>query len=66
MKYRVITDGHRFKVQERSLLWPFWSTVQRPEDLDNKDFGGDKCFDTKEKADAYIKEKTPRVWKEVK
>lgn len=63
--FRIITDGQDFKVQKRTL-WFFWMTVQRPEDLDNKDFGGDKTFTTKKDAEVYINQHTPKKWQVVK
>lgn len=60
---RIITDGHKFKVQTRFLLI-FWRTVQRPEDLDNKDFGGDMSFNSKKEAEQYISNKlTNKKWR---
>lgn len=64
MKFRIITNQSYFKVQYRK--WLMWFTVQEPEDLDNKYFGGDKCFDTKDQAQTYIDSKTPKAWTEVK
>lgn len=54
MNYRIITDSHRFKVQYRQWWNPIWLTIQRPEDLDNKDFGGDKSFSSKAEAQKYM------------
>ena len=62
MLYRIISNGHSFRVQYRSWYNPFWKTVERPEDLDNKDFGGPKDFDSKEKAEKYIESKKPEKW----
>lgn len=64
-RFRIISDGVYFKVQKRVFLF-FGATVQRPEDLDNKDFGGDKSFSSKAEAQKYIKLQTPRKFKEVK
>lgn len=63
--FRIISNGRDFKVQKRVLFF-FWQTVQRPEDLDNKDFGGDKSFDSKEQAEMYIAQQTPKKWEVVK
>jgi hypothetical protein len=62
MKYRIITDGTDFRVQYTKWYYPCWFTVQRPEDLDNKDFGGPKTFTTKESAQEYINQYTPKPW----
>lgn len=62
MKYRIMTNGQEYKVQFKKWYYLFWLTVQRPEDLDNKDFGGDKTFKTKEEAQAYIDSKQPDQW----
>ena len=63
--FRIISNGRDFKVQKRVLFF-FWQNVQRPEELDNKDFGGDKSFDSKEHAELYIAQHTPKKWEVVK
>ncbi len=50
--YRIILDEHFYKIQVKFFL--FWRTIQRPEDLNNKDFGGDMCFNSFEQADEYL------------
>lgn len=53
-KFRIISyNSGRYKVQYRRFLI-FWKTIQRPENLDSKDFGGDMIFGTKEKAQDWI------------
>lgn len=64
-KYRIMTDGEVFKVQKRVFLF-FWKDEQRPEDLDNKDFGGLKTFTTLEQAQSYIKEQTLSKYQSIK
>jgi len=64
-KFKIITNGEKFKVQERILPFlPLWKTVQRPENLNSKDFGGDKSFNSKEEAQNYIDEKNKKQWKD--
>ena len=60
-KYRIISNGEKFKVQKRVFL-VFWKTVQEPEDLDNKIFGGDKVFTSKKDAQKYIEENAETPW----
>jgi len=54
MKTRIILQGGFYKIQIR-FLWFFWRTIQRPEDLDEKDFGGDMCFIYQSEAERYVK-----------
>lgn len=64
-KYRIIGNGQDFKVQKRVYLF-FWATEQRPEDLDNKDFGGPRTFSTKEQAQKYIDSQIEPEYKVIK
>lgn len=64
-QFRIISNGCDFKVQKRFLYF-FWITVQRPEDLDNKDFGGDMTFSSQMEAELYISHHTPKNWTVVK
>ncbi len=63
MRFRIITDGYDYKVQTKSWYSFWWSTVQRPENLDEKDFGGDKSFASYKDAKDYIERETPRRWR---
>ena len=64
-QYRIITDGQRFKVQERVLFF-FWKTEQKIVRDDDKDFGGDLSFEKLEEAKEYINLITPKKWVVVK
>ena len=59
--YRIISNGDSFKIQKRVLLF-FWITIQRPENLDNKDFGGDLSFSSKEEAKNHIRNIEEKPW----
>ena len=62
MKLRIISNGSIFKPQYKKWFHPFWITFQRPEDLDNKDFGGDVTFETKQEAQDFLDSKKTKIW----
>ena len=64
-KFRIVGNGQDYKVQKRVFLF-FWATEQRPEDLDNKDFGGPITFNSKEQAQKYIESQIEIEYKVVK
>ncbi len=62
MKLRIISNGSIFKPQYKKSCYPFWITFQRPVDPDNKDFGGDVTFYTKQEAQKFIDSKKTKSW----
>lgn len=64
MKYRIITNGNNFRIQVRFLLF-FWTNMQRPEDLDNKDFGGSMTFKTLDEAKKFVAILTKPKYKKI-
>lgn len=67
MKFRIMERRQTFKIQY-STWGLFWKTLQRPEDLDNKDFGGDRTFSSFEEAEKFLEQtkKDFDYWKIVK
>lgn len=59
MKYRIITDGSWFKVQQRKFYF-FWSTIQEPDHFENKSGGCDKLFKSEKEAQQFINVIRPR------
>jgi hypothetical protein len=60
-QFRITTNGISYQVQKR-VLFLFWVNMQRPENLNEKDFGGDVIFFSYEEAEEYIKRLCPPDW----